>query len=162
MSGPSLVAAGVTLGLTAFITACRDARPAGGRDAGPITVTEIGGGSHSGILEPRVWIARTPEEWADLWAAHSSSAIPARPAPDVDFDSEMVIGVFLGQRPSSGYGVEVRSCHAENGRVRVRVRETQPDPDTLQATVVTSPFRLVRVPRAEGEAVLEFVESTSD
>ena len=46
---------------------------------------------------------RDRDAWASLWRAHA----PRRPAPAVDFSREMVVGVFMGTRPTAGFAVEI-------------------------------------------------------
>ena len=70
-------------------------------------------GGQSRIDQPRQVTARTDAEWTALWREHS----PGRPAPAVDFSREMVLGVFLGSRPTPGYGVEIAGTRQQGGEL---------------------------------------------
>ena len=59
----------------------------------------------------------------------------------------MVVGVFLGQRPSAGYSVEIIRTVDANGRLRVEYVETRPPAGSVTAQVLTAPFHLVAIPR---------------
>lgn len=111
----------------------------------------IDAGAHSTQDEPRLVVVRTPDAWAALWRRHS----PARPLPQVDFSKEMVVGVFLGTRPTPGYGVIIDSVSDENGTLLVRYREKRPPRDAILAQVLTSPFALVAVPARAGDVRFE-------
>lgn len=52
-----------------------------------------------------------------------------------------------GPRSSTGYGVEVRSVREQRGRIVVRVRERTPELGDRVAARVTSPYRLITLPR---------------
>ena len=78
----------------------------------------LGKGPMSAIDEPRQVTVRSAAEWAALWKENGAS----EPVPAVDFSREMVVGVFLGSRPTAGYGVEIVRAVGNNGRADRRVR----------------------------------------
>ena len=65
----------------------------------------------------------------------------------VDFDRYWLVAVLAGQKPSAGYGIEVRSIVSGPGGVRITVEQTRPAPDSVAATVLSYPFHLVLIPR---------------
>ncbi len=65
----------------------------------PVEMSTIATDQMSGINAARQAVARTAAEFDALWRQHA----PGRPAPAVDFAKSMVVAVFLGTRPSSGY-----------------------------------------------------------
>ena len=79
------------------------------------------------------------------------------PVPPVDFARDMVVLVGLGERPSGGWRVEVRSVEREGAFLRVRARALPPPAGTAQAAALSHPFHAVRVPRSDGpvEIVVE-------
>ena len=71
----------------------------------------------------------------------------------------MVVGVFLGSRPTAGYSVEiVRTTEQPDGLV-VEYREGSPARDMMTAQVITTPYHLVAVPKRTGEVKFEKVRS---
>lgn len=103
------------------------------------TVTQ---GNDSRIREPREVVIRSAVEWQTLWREHSPQAPPV-----VDFSDSIVVGIFLGSRPTAGYGVEVVAIGAEGDSILVEYRERAPAPGALAAQVLTSPFQIVTFPR---------------
>ena len=67
-----------------------------------IVFATVAQGSNSRIADARQVVVRMTEVWQTLWRAHATSA-----APRVDFSKSIVVGVFLGTRPSAGYAVLV-------------------------------------------------------
>ena len=114
-------------------------------------LTTIARGDVSHIEEPRRVIARTDSEWRALWATHAG---PAADAPAVDMTGVNVVAAFAGQKPSAGYAIEITAQdlpdHAGQGIV-LGVEERAPEPGTAAATIVTSPFDIVAVPKSAGE-----------
>jgi hypothetical protein len=115
----------------------------------PGSVRTIGKGPTSGIDAARQVAVRSRAEWDALWKAHTSGAALGE-QPMVDFARDMVLGVFLGTRPTAGYGVEIVRTVKVNGALRVEYVESAPDRGTITAQVITAPFHLVAVPREDG------------
>ena len=110
-------------------------------------------GTQSGIDDARQVVVRTADEWAKLWRVHGMD----RARPKVDFAREVVVGVFLGSRPTSGFNVEIVGVDEVAGARVVRYRETSPARDALTAQVLTSPYELVVIPRTPAEIRFERV-----
>lgn len=108
----------------------------------------------SGIERPEQVVVRTEGEWQALWQRHA----PGRPRPAVDFSKMMVVGVFLGSRPSGGYQVQIDGIRTEGDALIVRWAETRPGRDQLAAQVLTAPAHVVTVPRYAGAVRFEKVE----
>jgi hypothetical protein len=115
----------------------------------PFRVLEKGDQSH--VDDARRVAVRTAAEWDTLWRRHS----PDRDQPRVDFERDMVLGVFLGSRATAGFSVEIVSTLIEQGILVVRFRETRPQGDRIAAQVITSPYHLVALPRHSGDVKFE-------
>ena len=112
--------------------------------AGTATRT-IEKGDQSNVDDARQVLVRTEAEWTRLWQQHN----PDRPKPAVDFSKEMVVGVFMGSRPNAGFSTTVISATAGNGALIVRYRETMPSAGGVTAQILTFPFHLVAIPKAD-------------
>jgi len=111
-------------------------------------MTTVARGIHSEVMEPREVVVRSVEDWRALWKQHST-----QPPPPVDFSRVIVVAVFLGQRPTAGFEVEITAVKAQGGRATVEYVERRPARDALTAQVLTFPFHIVAVPRDVGPAV---------
>lgn len=112
-------------------------------------------GYHSGVRETGARVARTEAQWGELWREHASYLVPEPPLPEVDWSRDMVVGAFLGERPSGGFAIEIRDVVARDGRLVVEAIESKPAVDRVVPMVVTHPYHFVRVPKGEGEPELE-------
>jgi len=119
--------------------------------AGRNLMRTIDKGTHSSVDDARTVTLRSADAWATLWRAHAGD----KPPPAVDFSNEMVVGVFLGSRPTAGYTVEIIGTQAEPDALVVRYRVGSPDRDMMTAQVITTPYHLVAVPRRAGEVRFE-------
>jgi hypothetical protein len=111
-------------------------------------------GDHSNIDDAKQVVVRTEEEWAKLWNQHA----PDHKRPAVDFSRQMVIGAFMGSRPTAGFSIDILSTIQANGVLTVRYREVFPPRSAITAQVITSPFDLVTVPTFAGDVRFEKVD----
>ena len=126
--------------IAAFLTAVlMMMQPAAGA---PRTIAK---GDQSNIDDAKQVLVRTEAEWTKLWQQHAAD----RPRPHVDFSKEMVVGLFMGSRPSAGFSTAVISATAGNGALMVRYSETMPSARGVTAQVLTFPFHLVAIPKAD-------------
>ena len=112
-----------------------------GAELPQVTFTTLAQGATSQIEEPRTAAIRTSHEWAKLWTEHGR--IEKR--PEIDFAGATVLAVFLGTRPTAGYGVEITRIEKEGAGLVVTYRERAPGPDERTAQVLTAPFHIVRI-----------------
>jgi hypothetical protein len=118
-------------------------------------VRSLDKGVRSEVSAPRQVTVRDAKEWAALWRAHGSKkALPA-----VDFSREMVVGVFMGERPTAGFAVEIVGCREAGNGVTVQYREKVPDRDDITAQVIVSPYHLAAIPRRTGAVMFEKVKN---
>lgn len=104
----------------------------------------------SGVRDQRMLVIRDLSAWQALWAEHKAGHHLIPPLPYVDFAHEMVIGVFLGEKPTSGYNVVVVGLRQTEEGLIVRVRINTPPPGVALLQVLTQPYYLVKVPRYDG------------
>ena len=119
----------------------------------PMSITTIDKGFHSGIREPLEVVIRGEQEWAALWSRHASGRRPAPSPPLIDFSAEMVVGLFLGQKSTGGYSVEITRAELDGANLKVFYREGSPPPGAIVPQVLTQPYYLVRLPRSEAVPV---------
>lgn len=127
--------------------------PAAASDSATATprVVPVAHGPLSNQPTAREVIARSPEEWTTVW-----TALPTRQAaPAVAFEQTMMVGVFLGNRPTGGYRVEITGVRKEGEALIVTWREVAPAPDVTVSQTVTTPFAVAGVPRHDGPVRFE-------
>jgi hypothetical protein len=102
-------------------------------------------GDQSNIESAKQVLVRTEAELRQLWQQHA----PDRPMPKVDFSREMVVGVFMGSRPNAGFSTAIVSATAANGALMVRYSENKPVAGSVSAQILTFPYHLVAIPKAD-------------
>ncbi len=111
------------------------------------TITQ-GVWSGAGSYSPELSTARDIGEWEDLWAEHASVFIPAPQLPSVDFESEMVVGVFAAAA-TGRYSLTITRIHRDDEQWTVEATFLAPGPGCLVPGSMTHPHHIVRTQRTD-------------
>src|SRR5262245_6028159 len=111
-------------------------------------------GYRSGVREPLQVVIRKQDEWNAFWKQHSSIDTNPQLAPSVDFDREMVVGIFLGEKPTGGYEVEIVRAERRDSSLYFYYREKSPPPGAMVTQALTQPFHLVRVAKYDNPQIV--------
>jgi hypothetical protein len=115
-------------------------------------------GAQCGVLDPRFAVFRHADKWAAFWVK-ALAPVSKRLAkvPVIDFQKDMVIGVFRGEMPYPHYEIEIRSIREENrpeGKTLVvRYREITRMIGIFVPPFTVQPFHIKRVPAFDGQVV---------
>ena len=111
-------------------------------------------GTSSGIKDVIAKVITDKKEWEELWKRHVSVLVPQPPLPPVDFDSEVLVVAFAGEKRTSGYRVIVKSVTAEGNDVMVTYKLTEPPENGFTLQVLTQPFVILKVEKPPGTVKL--------
>lgn len=137
------VVAGLTTDAAAFRPTPRDV---------PFEVV-ASGAQAVGVDAPSYRLLRTRDELSQAWNQAYGAALEPPPLPPADLARETLVAVFLGPKPTGGYGLDVRAASLEGGDLYLDVREVAPAPGSMVTQVLTSPWLVVRIPRGDVAAV---------
>lgn len=119
---------------------------------GAVDTEELDKGTYGKIVEGTQVVLRSEDElaafWAELHGGSTSAGGDALPdPPQVDFETQIVVGVVLGERSTGGYSVDIDRVMANEDQGTMRVEYTRIEPgDACAATgVLTSPYVLATV-----------------
>lgn len=121
------------------------------KDGSPLeTSAQEWAGEYSGITIPREVVVRDAKSWAKLWAEHQSPMGTPAPTPEINFNNYRVVGIFLGDRGSSGYSVRILGMHKENNEWIITYQETKPNTSGGIGflTVMTQPYHIKVIPQS--------------
>lgn len=113
-----------------------------------VSFVRITSTSASALHEPACLVARNVQELEELVKRHGTLAAPEPGALIADVENHMVIGIFLGNRPSLGYGMAVQSVQQENGQLVVTYQEFTPYTGAVDAAAVKQLFEIIQIPKS--------------
>jgi hypothetical protein len=79
------------------------------------------------------------------WESYCQKSLGQTPSTQVDFASEIIIGVYAGEKPTGGYGIAITAMELRGGVVQIMLEETQPPAGAMLIQVITNPYALYRV-----------------
>ena len=79
-----------------------------------------------------------------LYTKLNLSRKPGLPIPDVDFEKESIIAVFMGEKLTGGYAISIESISkVSKSSIEVKIKET--NPGDMATMAITSPFAIYKV-----------------
>lgn len=147
----------LALGTVALLPA--GAAPKESKRSAGMPFTVLREGQFSQVDFPLEAAVRDQDAWEALWSMHADSPTCGftTPPPDVDFDNDMVVAVFLGMRPNTAYSVRLdKVTRTEDGGYLVEyVEEEIRAKGVVFDDIVTTPFVIGVLPRTEGEITFQ-------
>src|SRR5688572_2081155 len=97
-----------------------------------LSFTNLAKGDVSGQQMTKQVTVRTAAEWNALWKDHA----PSEKMPNVDFTKDMVVGIFLGSKPSAGHSVEIVGVRTDEKELVIEYVHKQPGRGTMAAQIL--------------------------
>jgi hypothetical protein len=123
-----------------------------------LPVTRVTQAVFGGFSTPERLVVTSQPQLQEAWAAMFARISHPPEVPAVDFSSEFVIIASSGTKPSTGYNIFVDAAVATTRNVTVTVRSVSPGPNCGNATVITTPTDIVRIPLRS--RTVDFVEKS--
>lgn len=155
----SLLAATLAIGLAGCAAS-------GGRSQPASQAASDGPGQVAALTLTRVSGTPARREEAAIEIAFDAAAAAALISPlpaELDPATDALLCVYLGERPTGGWGLALQSATLRDGELRILARETRPRGNVTQA--LTYPGDCARVPRAAlptGELPVRADDTISD
>ena len=132
----------------AFVSGAGVAAWVAGADAWSSTVLKpLEGGAHSGVAERSFRVVGDERTFGTLYASVHAHRMPPPRAPDVDFDTHVVLVAFLGSRSTGGHGTGFGAAAMEGGVARVAVVERAPPAGAVLTQAMTTPYAFAALAR---------------
>ena len=109
-----------------------------------ISFDEVDTGGYSGIGIRINYVIDDLETWETLWNdIHNTSTVTPE-TPYVNFTSEVIIAVFLGEFATGGYVAQITRISVSTTGLIVHIREEHPGPGCIVTMSTTRPYLIVK------------------
>ncbi|TMI09973.1 protease complex subunit PrcB family protein [Candidatus Bathyarchaeota archaeon] len=81
------------------------------------------------------------------------------PVPEVNFTERTVLAVFLGEKPTGGYSIQITDVDSRASHLVVTVLTTVPGPYCIVTQAFTSPYQMIWIPKTDQKVL--FVSETN-
>lgn len=110
-------------------------------------------GTQSSIHVRRALVITNQRDLDMLWAEHNGARPGALPKPTVDFDKQVLVAVFAGDKPTHGYSLTVKSIKETDRSIDVYVGLVSPAKDVKVIRQITQPWIALPVDKKGGKPV---------
>lgn len=115
-----------------------------------VTYTILASGAQSGITQPMDTIITTEAELDTLWEKHYAYLGITPETPSIDFNKDVVIGIFLGDQPTTGYWIRMDSVYVKGDQEIVAIAmNDKPDSNATVLQMVTQPFVIASITKTD-------------
>jgi hypothetical protein len=83
---------------------------------------------------------------------------PDANARNVNFNEEMVIAVFMGEKATGGFSIEVVDVLEQKDYVAILIKTVKPDPGQMVTEAITSPYHIIKLKRYDMEFLFNILE----
>lgn len=115
-------------------------------------------GYNSGYTLKGQEVFKDKNSWQAFWQEHTSINIPPQALPEVDFNINMVIAVFMGQQGTGGYSVEIIEVAKLADRIVIRYKESIPQKGAMVTQALTQPYHIKVIEKSDLPVVFEKVK----
>ena len=124
-----------------------NAASAAARVSNSVQVLQSGAQSLYEATTVETRVSSSVSEFSAVWQLAAGAEIPTPAAPNVDFTKRKVVTVFMGQKPTGGYGLRLISSSPRRDGLRLLLEASQPQPSAglAQSQVLTSPYLMLTV-----------------
>ncbi|MGD9386304.1 MAG: protease complex subunit PrcB family protein [Thioalkalispiraceae bacterium] len=105
----------------------------------------IAQGQSSGLTREKFLTFRSIIDFAEFWNVHSRGNLAS--IPKINFETQMVLAVFMGEKRTGGYAIRVEKIIEQEKRLRVGILVITPDADSARTMMISQPYHIVVLPK---------------
>ncbi len=132
-----------------------DPRFPGAGNAGPGGVAQNPrlqwSGNNAKVSKRGTMVINSAAEWKSAWQKAHGNERPVPAAPTIDFKRYTVLGVFLGNKPTSGYSVAITSVRKSGPGLVAVVSVSSPKPGDVTMQAESSPYFFRAIPASKSQ-----------
>lgn len=126
-------------------------------DIVPVVYDIFQKGTYSGIKEAMTKVITTQAEWEEWWKKHVSVIVPQPLVPEVDFTTSVLAVITLGEKPTSGYQIVLKTIEFNGDDIEVTYRTTSPPDHGFTLQVLTQPYLVLRIQKPANNGTVKLI-----
>ena len=108
---------------------------------------------YGGMTDSKFMVIKNEKTLDTIYNLINEGKIPVLKTPIINFEQEMVIALFLGEKNSGGYSIAVEQIMNVDDKVNVVYRITSPKAGEMVTSVMTQPYCIIKIPKTSKEIV---------
>lgn len=119
----------------------------------PVPFVTLARGTYCDVTLPRDQVVRTKADLEKVWKKLNLSD---QKLPDVNFENQTILAIFMGEQPTGGYSIRIDRISSTVDGLIVAVRRTEPPKGTPVTLSLTRPYIIVSVPRDDRPITFDY------
>jgi len=112
----------------------------------------------SNFIESQYTLVESKEALVSIFETINSTREPGMEIPSIDFSTESILLLAMGQKNTGGYSISVDRIVNEGDDWVVYVKNSAPGPTDFVTDVITTPCILVSIPKTSSNIVFKEVD----
>lgn len=112
---------------------------------------------YGGLEEAEDRVVRSQEELNKIYSIINRFRRPGIETPEIDFKKETVIAIFLGEKTTGGFSVDIASVKTSKNKIEVNYKVASPKPDEPVTTAICQPFCFIKIPHRREKVEIKLV-----
>lgn len=113
---------------------------------------------YGGITDSKFLVINDLKSLHDIYDAINKDRLPILEIPTINFEKEMVLALFLGEKTTGGFSISVERILSDNNNVSVFYKTITPKQDEMVTTVMTQPYCIIKMPKTSKEVVFKKID----
>lgn len=110
-----------------------------------VPFTKLASGINANVHAQANYVIDSQEKLNSLW-----NLLPgAGPMPTIDFEKNIVVALFAGEQPTTGYDLSVSGIEDSASARTVHVVLNKPAPSCLTGQIITQPYLVLEVSKTD-------------
>jgi hypothetical protein len=127
----------------------------------PYVIVDSGVSSGKRFASLYIDVITEKEAFTRLFRDIHAHQLPPPAPPAIDFEQAVVFIVSMGERPTTGYSVDIDHIEQDGNVLRVKMHLREPSPQARHAAMITQPFVMVKIQKGRGVRRVEFIAQDS-
>ncbi len=108
---------------------------------------------YGGMTDSKFIVIKDVKSLHMVYNVINEGKTPELKTPIINFEQETVIALFLGEKNSGGYSIDVEQIKTIHDKVNVVYKITSPKAGEMVTSVMTQPYCIVKIPKTLKEIV---------
>ena len=108
---------------------------------------------YGGMIESKFMVIKNEKTLDTIYNLINEGKTPVLKMPVINFEQETVLALFLGEKNSGGYSIDVVQIKNVNDKFNIVYKITSPKAGEMVTSVMTQPYCIIKIPKTLKEIV---------
>lgn len=113
--------------------------------------------SYGGLKQYENRVIKSEDELKEVYNDINSKRSPALDIPVINFSKETVVAIFIGEKNTGGYSIQIESVTDLDNQIKVIFKEATAKPGENVSMALTQPYCIIKIPYTNNKVTVKKV-----